>query len=57
MLPQDVPNCVLQLLAVACMLLAAKGLEVVHPTVQQLSAVTANHFLVCVCVCAQRVGC
>eukprot|EP00775_Hariotina_reticulata_P010141 gene10141-10299_t len=40
----DVPRCVLQLLAVACVLLAAKDLEVVQPTVSQLCAVTANHF-------------
>uniref|UniRef100_A0A383WE76 Cyclin N-terminal domain-containing protein n=1 Tax=Tetradesmus obliquus TaxID=3088 RepID=A0A383WE76_TETOB len=41
---QDVPRCVLQLLAVACMMLAAKDLEVVQPTVEQFCAVTANHF-------------
>eukprot|EP00878_Enallax_costatus_P000807 GHUV01000931.1.p1 GENE.GHUV01000931.1~~GHUV01000931.1.p1 ORF type:complete len:403 (+),score=88.50 GHUV01000931.1:210-1418(+) len=41
---QDVPRCVLQLLAVACILLAAKDLEVIQPSVEQLCAVTANHF-------------
>jgi len=46
MVLQGVPRCVLQLLAVACVLLAAKDLEVVQPTVQQLCAVTANHFKV-----------
>lgn len=40
---QSVPRCVLQLLAVTCILLAAKGLEVGQPTVEQLCAVTAHH--------------
>lgn len=48
---QDVPRCVLQLLAVTCVLLAAKDLEVMQPTVQQLCAVTANHFKVSDIVC------
>jgi hypothetical protein len=37
---------VLQLLAVGCILLASKDLEVSQPTVEQLCAVTANHFKV-----------
>lgn len=41
---QDVPRCVLQLLAVTCTMLASKHCEVVQPTVQQLCAVTAHHF-------------
>lgn len=43
---QEVPRCVLQLLAVGCILLASKDLEVSQPTVEQLCAVTANHFQV-----------
>lgn len=43
---QEVPRCVLQLLAVGCILLASKDLEVAAPSVEQLCAVTANHFQV-----------
>ncbi|GBF92604.1 G2 mitotic-specific cyclin-A [Raphidocelis subcapitata] len=42
--PQGVPRGVLQLVAVACIMVAAKDLEVNHPTVEQLVAIAANCF-------------
>lgn len=41
---QGVPRCVLQLVAVGCIFLASKQLEVHHPTVEQMVQVTANSF-------------
>lgn len=50
---QGVPRCVLQLVAVGCMFLAAKQLEVHHPSVDQMVQVAAHSFTqVCVCVLA-----
>lgn len=43
---QGVPRGVLQLVAVACMMLAAKQDEVVHPSVQELTDIAANCFSV-----------
>lgn len=43
---QGVPRGVLQLVAVACMMLAAKSEEVVHPSVQELTDIAANCFTV-----------
>lgn len=41
---QGVPRCVLQLVAVGCIFLASKQLEVHHPTVEQMVQVAANSF-------------
>jgi hypothetical protein len=43
-LPQGVPRSVLQMVAVSCVMVAAKDLEVNHPTVEQLTAIAANCF-------------
>ncbi|KAI8471448.1 MAG: cyclin-like protein [Monoraphidium minutum] len=42
--PAGVPRGVLQMVAVACIMVAAKDLEVTHPTVAQLTAIAANCF-------------
>ena len=42
--PQGVPRGVLQLVAVACIMVASKHLEVSHPSVEQLTAVAAHCF-------------
>lgn len=41
---QAVPRCVLQLVAVGCMFIAAKALEVHHPSVEQMVGVAAHSF-------------
>jgi hypothetical protein len=49
---------VLQLVAVGCIFLASKQLEVHHPSVEQMVQVAAHSFTqvcVCVCVCVQDV--
>ncbi|KIY97094.1 G2/mitotic-specific cyclin-A [Monoraphidium neglectum] len=42
--PHGVPRGVLQMVAVACIMVAGKDLEVSHPTVEQLTAIAANCF-------------
>ncbi|GBF99395.1 G2 mitotic-specific cyclin C13-like [Raphidocelis subcapitata] len=42
--PQGVPRGVLQMVAVACIMVAGKHLEVSHPSVEQLVAIAANCF-------------
>ena len=42
--PQGVPRGVLQMVAVACVMVAAKELEVSHPSVEALTAVAAHCF-------------
>jgi len=44
LLLQGVPRCVLQLVAVGCIFLSSKQLEVHHPSVEQLVQVAAHSF-------------
>lgn len=44
---QGVPRSALQLVAVACMLVAAKHEEVTHPNIEDFTDIAANCFQVC----------
>ena len=48
---QALPHGMLQLVAVACMSLAAKQEEVEQPTPKMWTDISDNCFQVCVCVC------